>query len=212
MKNKIEIRDIYGKIIFAFEQENATIKDAVMVMIKNEISLKNANLTNANLTNADLINANLENANLKNANLKNANLENANLTNAYLRNADLENANLKNANLKNANLENANLTNAYLRNANLTNADLENANLKNANLENANLTNANMPIFCKWRFSIINNEIIKIGCKEKNIADWDLFFNSNEIYTTERNTKDFKKIKAVFEACKSYLNFLNNEK
>ena len=125
--------------------------------------------------------------------------ENAYLRNADLRYADLSNADLSNAYLRYADLSNANLSNAYLRNAYLINADLSNAK---------NKEQACLPIFCKWSHCIIGNKI-GIGCKEKTIEEWEVFFGSNEEYETSRNSEDFKQIQAVFEAYKGYLTFLN---
>jgi hypothetical protein len=202
---KIQIKHRFNSsILFEHECENNTIKETLIQGIKT-----GANLENANLENANLENANLENANLENAYLENAYLENANLENAYLENANLENAYLQNANLENANLENANLRNAYLQNANLENANLRNAYLQNANLQNANLQFAELPIFAKWAFSIKNNQIIKIGCKEKTICEWDLWFASKEEFATKRGTPEFKQIEAVYLAHKAYLTHLN---
>ena len=99
MKTKIQIKSIFGKVLFEYEIENNSIKKTLEKAVEENANLYNANLYNANLENADLYNANLENANLRNANLINANLENANLENADLRNANLENADLYNANL-----------------------------------------------------------------------------------------------------------------
>jgi hypothetical protein len=65
-----------------------------------------------------------------------------------------------------------------------------------------------VPIFCKWSHSVICDKI-QIGCKDKTIEEWDLFFASKEVYSTKRNTEDFKQIQAVYEAYKAYLNFLN---
>ena len=160
MKTKIEIKSIFGEVLFSFEKENNTIKDTLEEAVK-----------------------------------QNANLENANLPNAYLKNANLKNANLPNANLPNANLYNANLENAYLYNANLYNANLENANLKNANL----------PIFCRWSVNYSNDfKIIYIGCKQMTIEQWDEWFKGNEEFSTRRNTENFKRIKANYEAVKAY--------
>ena len=174
MKIKIEIKSVFGKVLFALEKENNTIKDTLEEAVRN-----NVNLENANLEYADLINANLRNANLENANLE------------Y---ADLINANLRNANLRNANLENANL---------------ENANLRNANLRNAkNKETAILPIFCKWSYGI-KGDLIIIGCKQKTIEEWDIWFNSNEEYSTSRGTNEFKQIEAIYNALKSYYLTLN---
>ena len=135
--------------------------------------------------------------------------EYANLEYANLEGANLYNANLRNANLRNANLEYANLRNAYLRGANLYNANLRNANLRNANLEYAkNKENAILPIFCKWSYGI-KGDLIIIGCKQKTIEEWDIWFNSNEEYSTRRNTDDFKQIEAIYNALKSYYLTLN---
>jgi hypothetical protein len=101
-----------------------------------------------------------------------------------------------------ADLENANLKGAYLEGANL-----EGANLEGADLELAYLKNANLPIFCKWAFSVIDGKI-QIGCKTKSIEEWETFFNSEEVYSTPRNTPEFKQIKAVYLAHKAYLEAL----
>ena len=94
------------------------------------------------------------------------------------------------------------------------NASLEYANLENANLENANLEYAKnketviLPIFCKYSYGI-KGDLIKIGCVEKTIEQWDLWFDSEEEYSTSRNTKDFKQIQAVYNALKAYYLTLN---
>jgi len=137
---------------------------------------------------------------------ENADLRNADLRNADLRNADLENANLWSADLRNANLRNADLWSADLRNADLESADLRNADLRNA--KNLDKT-IKFQIYCKWSHGITNGNLIHIGCEKRTIAEWDLFFNSDEKLSTERCTQEFKQIQSVFEAYKAYLNFLN---
>jgi uncharacterized protein YjbI with pentapeptide repeats len=152
-------------------------------------------------------------ANLRNADLSNANLWNADLSNANLSNADLRYANLSNADLRYANLSNADLWNANLSNANLWNANLWNANLSNANLWNAKNLNETirLPMFCRWSHGITNGNLIHIGCEKRTIKDWDAFFKSDEVISTERNTDDFKHIEAIFKAYKAYLTHLNKK-
>ena len=192
---KIEIKNRFtGSVLFEYSKENNTIKETLLQALK-----ENADLRYADLSNADLSNADLSNAYLRNAYLSNADLSNADLSNAYLRNADLSNADLRYADLRYADLSNADLSNAYLRNAYLIYADLSNAK---------NKEQACLPIFCKWSHCIIGNKI-GIGCKEKTIEEWEVFFGSNEEYETSRNSEDFKQIQAVFEAYKGYLTFLN---
>ena len=67
MKIKIEIKSVFGKVLFALEKENNTIKDTLEEAVRNNVNLEYANLCNADLRNANLINANLEGANLRNS-------------------------------------------------------------------------------------------------------------------------------------------------
>ena len=66
-------------------------------------------------------------------------------------------------------------------------------------------------MYCKWSHGITGDKI-HIGCKQKTIKEWDLFFNSEDEIETKRGTQEFKQIQAVFEAYKAYLNFLNDGK
>ena len=118
MKIKIDIKSIFGNVLFSLEKENNTIKDTLA-----EAYLKDANLEYANLEYANLKDADLKDAYLKDADLGNANLEYAYLKYAYLKDANLEYAYLKYAYLKDANLEYANLEYAYLKDADLKDAN-----------------------------------------------------------------------------------------
>ena len=139
MRIKIQIKSVFGKVLFELEKENNTIKETLEQAIK-------------------------------------------------------ENANLRSANLRGANL----------RSANLRSANLYNANLRGAK----NKETAILPIFCKWSYGI-KGDLIIIGCKQKTIEEWDIWFNSNEEYSTRRNTDDFKQIEAVYNSLKSYYLTLN---
>ena len=97
MKIKIDIKSIFGNVLFSFEKENNTIKD----------TLVEANLEGADLGGADL----------RGADLRDAYLEGADLRDADLRNTDLRDADLRNTDLGGANLRGANLRDAYLRGA-----------------------------------------------------------------------------------------------
>ena len=189
MKTKIQIKSYFGSLLFELECENNSIKNTVLEAIKSGANLRGANLRGADLRGANLCDADLRDANLRGANLCDANLRGANLCDANLRGADLRGANL--------------------RDADLCDADLCDADLRGANLcDVKNKEFAKIPIFCKWVHSIIGNKI-QIGCKQKTIEEWELFFNSEETFETKRDTDEFKQIQAVFESYKAYLNFLN---
>ena len=84
MKNKIQVTDIWGKVLFEYEKENNTLKDTLI-----EANLRGADLREANLRGADLRGADLREANLREADLRWADLREANLREADLRWADL---------------------------------------------------------------------------------------------------------------------------
>lgn len=68
-KVKIQIKSIFGDVLFEYEKENNTLKDTLKKAIES-----GANLSGANLSEADLRWANLSEANLSRANLSRANL------------------------------------------------------------------------------------------------------------------------------------------
>ena len=94
MKIKIQIKSIFGKVLFELEKEENTIKDTVIQAVKDGANLDGANLVGANLYGANLDGANLYGANLDGANLDGANLVRANLVGANLVGANLDGANL----------------------------------------------------------------------------------------------------------------------
>lgn len=135
-----------------------------------------------------------------------------------LRRANLSDADLRRANLRGADLSRANFIDADLRRADLRDADLRRANLSGADLSDADLrraegldTTIKMPMYCKWAHGITNGNLIHIGCEKRTIEDWDVFFKSNEVISTKRNTDEFKQIEAVYNAYKAYLTTLNNK-
>jgi len=111
MSSAMEIKDIYGTVIFALEGAK-TVLEVVKAAIEAKKSLSGAYLSgadlrgaylrDANLSGADLIGANLSGANLRDANLSGADLSDANLSGADLSGADLIGANLSGANLRDA--------------------------------------------------------------------------------------------------------------
>ena len=88
MKTKIEIKSIFGSILFEFEKEDNSIKDTLVEAVNRGADLRYANLRCADLGYANLRCADLSNADLGYANLSKANLGYANLRGANLRGAE----------------------------------------------------------------------------------------------------------------------------
>jgi hypothetical protein len=107
-------------------------------------------------------------------------------------------------------LSGSDLSGSDLSGSDLRNCDLSGCDLSGSDLRNCDLSGSYLPIFAKWSFSIKNNQIIRIGCKEKTISEWDLWFASTEEFDTTRGTPEFKKIQAMYLAHKAYLTHLNS--
>ena len=91
---KIQVKSIWGEVLFEYEKENNTLKDTLEEAVK-----QGANLYRASLDGANLNGANLNGASLYRASLNGASLNGANLYRASLNGANLDGANLYRANL-----------------------------------------------------------------------------------------------------------------
>ena len=89
---KIQIKSIWGAVLFEYEKENNTLKDTLEEAVKQGASLYGASLDGANLYGANLNRANLDGANLYRANLNGASLDRASLYGANLNRANLDGA------------------------------------------------------------------------------------------------------------------------
>lgn len=107
---KIEIKSIFGLILFEFEKENNSIKDTLVEAVNRGVDLRHVDLDGADLRCIDL-----RGADLRSAYLSGAYLRGANLSEACLRGADLSGACLKCANIRGADLSGAYLEYADLR-------------------------------------------------------------------------------------------------
>ena len=74
MEVKIEIKSIFGNVLFEFSKENNTIKDTVEEAVRRGISLDGASLDGASLVGASLRWASLNRASLNRASLDGASL------------------------------------------------------------------------------------------------------------------------------------------
>ena len=117
---------------------------------------------------------------------------------------------LLNAIKEGVDLSEADLSRVNLSGADLSRVKLSGADLSGANLSGADLSGADLPIYCKWYVTIKDNTI-NIGCENKSIPEWeDWFNNSTEEFSTKRDAEDFKRIKAMFYAYKTYYEIINN--
>ena len=113
----IEIKNIYGDVIFKHTAEDNTITLTVEAAVSCGVSLSKANLAGACLAVADLAGANLAGANLEDADISWADLADAILIGANLKDANLKGAILEGANLKGADITGANINWANLNGA-----------------------------------------------------------------------------------------------
>jgi len=55
---------------------------------------------------------------------------------------------------------------------------------------------------------IVDDTKVKIGCKVKTIEEWDAWFSGSETFSTARDSEEFKKITAMYQAARSYINIM----
>ena len=144
MKTEIEIKDIYGNVLFTHECEENSVKKTVEEAVRQHVRLRGADLRGADLRDAYLRDAYLRDAYLRGADLGGADLRGAILRGAYLHGAYLRGAYLRGAYLRDADLGGADLRGAILRGAYLRGADLRGAYLGGANLDDADLRGADL--------------------------------------------------------------------
>jgi hypothetical protein len=90
MSAVIQIKSVFGKVLFEYEKENNTLKKTLARAVSEGAYLQGADLRDAELRGANFQSANLRSANLRGAELRGANLEGANLWNTNLEGADLD--------------------------------------------------------------------------------------------------------------------------
>ena len=86
----------------------------------------------------------------------------------------------------------------------------ERANLSGAYLSRANLSGAKVKetyFEPQSKYHVMHREdgMVKIGCKEKTIEQWDAFFASTDEYETKRGTDDFNRIHAHYLSVRAYV-------
>jgi len=97
---KIEIKTIYGKVLFEYEKKNNTIRETLIKAVNSGADLHGADLSDAHLRGADLHGADLHGAHLRGADLSDAHLHGADLSDADLHGAHLHGAHLSDAEYK----------------------------------------------------------------------------------------------------------------
>lgn len=150
MKIKIDIKSVFGNVLFSFEKENNTIKNTLVEATLNGANLREADLCETDLRGADLGYADLREVYLEYSDLREAYLGNADLRGADLRWVDLRGVDLREADLRDADLEGADLSEADLRGADLRGANLRDADFKEADLKGADLSDIYYSVYTSF--------------------------------------------------------------
>ena len=140
---KIKIKDAYNAAVI-FECEADSLNEAVKKAVRENISLKYADLSGLNLSGSNLSNADLSGSNLSGSNLSNADLSGSNLSDAHLSYSNLSGSNLSGSNLSDTDLSHADLSGSNLSYTDLSSPNLSDANLSGADLSYADLSRADL--------------------------------------------------------------------
>lgn len=120
------------RTVLATVEDAATVKDALMYLLRSCIDLSRVDLSHANLPNAEFYGIDLSHANLSYTNLSGADLSHSNLSGANLSGANLSGADLSYAVLYRVNFAYADLSYVDLYRATLYNSDFYHTNLSGA--------------------------------------------------------------------------------
>ena len=167
MKTKIEIKSVFGNVLFTYEKENNTIKSTLVKAVN-------------------------EDTNLRDANLRGADLSGTNLRDADLRDADLSGADLIGADLGGADLSGADLGGAYLRGADLSGAYLTGAYLGGIKIKKLAVFTG---LYKYVVFAIIDdkgNKWIRMGCFTRKVSEWQKDFWNNDNEFPNNDSEDSK--------------------
>ena len=194
MKTKIQIKTVFGKLLFEFEKEDNSIKETLIEAVR-----RGAYLQGADLQGADLQGAYLQGANLRGAYLQGANLHGADLQGANLRGADLQGADLQGADLQGANLRGAYLQGAYLQGANLQGANLHGIKIKKAIVFSGLYKYVVIPFI-----SEDDEKYVKMGCLTRKLSEWESdFWNNDNEFPNDNSEKSNLRLFA-FETAKKW--------
>ena len=182
---KIDIKNIYGDIIYSHEEEHNSIGKTLEKAAKeradlsyadlrcmdlSRLNLAYANLTFANVSNSYLIGTNLDGANISHTKIIFGNFTGANLINAHISRANLTGSKFIGSDLTYANFAYSNLSGTNLRGAKLDGSDFTGAKYKEATFEKGLLQ-----IYGKQWPIFIFDEHIKIGCEMHKTSEWEKF-------------------------------------
>jgi hypothetical protein len=174
----MELKNIYGDVIFAFESAK-TVLELVTAARAAKANLDGANLDGANLDGTSLNGASLYHANLNGASLYRANLDGANLNGASLYRANLNGVSLNSASLNGANLDGASLNGANLNRASLYCANLNGANLDGALIDGKPIVTLRVfsGLYSSYTVQAVlfrdGSRWVRMGCLWKSLDEWE---------------------------------------
>jgi hypothetical protein len=180
MKTTIQIKSIFGKLLFEFEKEDNSVKLTLIEAVK-------------------------KGAYLRGAYLRGAYLQGAYLQGAYLQGADLQGAYLRGADLQGADLQGADLQGADLRRADLQGSDLRGAYLQGVKIKKAMVFTGLYEYVVIPVIAEDNTQYVKMGCYFRTVTEWnENFWNNYNEFPNDNSEKSNSRLFA-FETAKKWL-------
>ena len=134
--SKIEIKNRWnGNVIFTYEKENATIKDAVEQAVKEGVNLSYSNLSGSDLSYSNLRGSDLIGSDLSGSDLSGSDLIYSNLSGSDLRGSDLIGSDLSGSDLSGSDLSEANKVPMFCKWSHGTKGDLIQIGCENRTIE-----------------------------------------------------------------------------
>jgi hypothetical protein len=192
---KIQIKSVFGKIIFEYEKEENSIKETLIEAVKNKSDLRGADLRGADLRGVDL-----RGVDLRGADLQGTDLQGVDLRGADLRGADLRGVDLRGVDLRGADLQGADLQGADLRGIDLQGALYGDIKISKSQVFTGLYKYVAIPIIAED-----GKKYIRLGCFCRLVSEWKKDFWNNDNEFPNNGSIESESRKLAFKTCLEWL-------
>jgi uncharacterized protein YjbI with pentapeptide repeats len=182
---KIEIKTIFGKILFSHESEENTVKKTVAELLKEK---KGEWIEEADLSNLDLSGIDFSNSKFDNSTFDNSKFYNSKFYNSKFYNSTFDNSKFYNSKFYNSTFDNSTFYNSKFYNSTFDNSKFYNSKFYNSTFDNSTFYNS------KFYNSTFDNSTFYNSKFYNSTFDNSKFYNS-KFYNSTFDSPSFISLK-----------------
>jgi len=207
MKTTIELKSIYGSILFSYEKEDNTIKETVEKYLNENIGkiISNLDLSNLDLSKISFYNSRFDNSSFDNSRFENICFDNSRFYNSRFYNSSFYNSRFYNSRFDNSRFDNSRFDNSSFYNSSFDNSRFYNSRYNNIKIKKITFISGLYKYLVVGVLSEDDKKYIGLGCYFRSIEDWkNDFWNNDNEFPDDGSEKSNLRIFA-FETIKSGL-------